>query len=281
MQLGIHVNTFRRPTLEETLDAVADHGLECVHFNMAAAGVPSMPERISDELCTRIAQAMAKRNIVMASLSGTFNMIHPSIDVRHAGLRRLDAIASRARELGTSLIALCTGTRDPDNMWHPHPDNATPEAWADLVATTYKALNIAEQHHVTLGIEPEVSNVVDSPAKARRLLNEMHSPRLKIIIDAANLFHAGDLPRMKEILDEAFELLGKDIILAHAKDLDRDGQAGHIPAGSGVLDYDHYRGLLDNAGYDGAVILHSLHERDVRGCVAFLQKRLKKLAKAG
>ncbi len=279
MQVGIHVSTFHRSTLEETLDAVADHGIRAVHFNMAAAGVPSMPEKISDELCKRIAREMTARNIVMASLSGTFNMIHPSIDVRQAGLRRLAAIASRARELGTSLIALCTGTRNPDNMWHTHPDNDTPEAWDDLVATAHKALNIAEQHHVTLGIEPEVSNVVDSAAKARRLLDEMHAPRLKIIIDGANLFHAGQLPRMNEILDEAFDLLGDDIVLAHAKDLDRDGQAGHIPAGGGVLDYDRYLGLLDKIGYDGAVILHSLNEQDVRGCVAFLQKKLKALAK--
>ena len=33
MQLGIHINAFHRPTLEESLDAVVEHGLACVHFN--------------------------------------------------------------------------------------------------------------------------------------------------------------------------------------------------------------------------------------------------------
>ena len=33
---------------------------------------------------------------------------------------------------------------------------------------------------------------------------------------------------MREILDETFALLGKDIVLAHAKDLDHDGDAGHL-----------------------------------------------------
>ena len=32
---------------------------------------------------------------------------------------------------------------------------------------------------------------------------------------------------------EAFELLGRDIVLAHAKDLNRDGDAGDVPAGCG------------------------------------------------
>lgn len=274
MQLGIHVNTFRRPTLEAILDAVAGHKLTCVHFNMAAAGVPSMPERIEDELCDRIVRELAAREISMAALSGTFNMIHPSVDVRRAGLRRLEVAASRARRLGTSLITLCTGTRDHDNIWRYHPDNDTPEAWAELVATMGRALEIAERHDVTLAIEPEVSNVVDSAPKGRRLLDEMGSARLKIIMDGANLFHAGDLPRMHVILGEAFDLLGPDVVLGHAKDLDRDGAAGQLAAGKGVLDYDYYLGLFKKVGFDGPLILHSLTEADVGGCVEFLREKL-------
>jgi len=274
MKLGIHVNTFRRPTLEEALDAVAEHSLECVHFNMAAAGVPAMPERIDEDLCDRITGALAKREIAMASLSATFNMIHPSVDVRLAGLRRLEAIASRARQLGTTLLTLCTGTRDRDSMWRRHPDNDTAAAWDDLVTSIRAALEIAQRHRVILGVEPEVSNVVDSAAKARRLLDEMNSPRLKIIMDGANLFHAGELLRMHEILDEAFDLLGDDVVLAHAKDLDRDGQAGHLAAGQGVLDYDYYIELLSNSGFDGALILHSLTEADVDRSVALLREKI-------
>ena len=65
-------------------------------------------------------------------------------------------------------------------------------------------------------------------------------------MDGANLFHAGDLPRLHEVLDEAFELLGEHIVLAHAKDLSRDGEAGHEAAGTGLLDYDHYLRLLQS-----------------------------------
>jgi len=135
-------------------------------------------------------------------------------------------------------------------------------------------LEIARRHRVILGIETEVSNVVDSAAKARRLLDEMNSPRLKIIMDGANLFHAGELPRMHAILDEAFDLLGDDVVLAHAKDLDRDGQAGHLAAGQGVLDYDYYIELLSNSGFDGALILHSLTEADVDRSVALLREKI-------
>jgi sugar phosphate isomerase/epimerase len=66
------------------------------------------------------------------------------------------------------------------------------------------------------------------------------SPHLKIIMDGANVFPIGTLDRQHDILNEAFDLLGDDIVLAHAKDISRDGEAGHEAAGTGLLDYDYY-----------------------------------------
>jgi sugar phosphate isomerase/epimerase len=152
-------------------------------------------------------------------------------------------------------------------MWRRHPDNGSPAAWRDLLESMRQAVRIAEEHDITLGVEPEVSNVIDSAGRARRLLDELASSRVKIVIDAANLFHAGELARMAEVLDEAFDLLGPDIALAHAKDLVRDGEAGDQPAGSGLLDYPRYLALLSRADYDGPLILHGLSEAAVPSTV--------------
>lgn len=272
MILGIHVGTFERPTLEETLDAVKQHRLACVHFKMTAAGLESMPRRIDQSTCDRISRAMRARGISTATLSGTFNMIHPDVGQRREGLARLEVLAAVALRLGASVITLCTGTRDAQNMWRAHPHNSAPGAWNDLIETITAAVKIADRHDVTLAVEPEVSNVVDSAQKARRLLDQIGSPRLKVVIDGANLFHAGELARQREILDRAFELLGPDVVLAHAKDLDRDGEAGQVAAGSGLLDYDYYLDLLEKIGFTGPLILHSLKEADVPGCVAMLRE---------
>jgi sugar phosphate isomerase/epimerase len=95
-----------------------------------------------------------------------------------------------------------------------------------------------------------------------------------VVMDGANLFHDGELPAMGAILDEAFALLGPDIALAHAKDLSRDGAAGHEAAGQGVLDYPRYLRLLIGSGYAGPLILHGLSEAQVPGCVRFLAAQL-------
>lgn len=277
MQIGIMARTFVRPTLEETLDAVISHGIYCIQFSFTCAGLPEMPDHIDAGLCDRIRREMAARKITMAAVSGTFNMIHPDLQRRRDGLRRLRELASVCSRLGTSVITLCTGTRDPESMWRRHPENDLPEAWDDLVVSMGEAVQVAEENEVILAFEPEVSNVIDSASKGRRLLDEMGSPYLKVVMDPANMFHAGELPRMREIIDEAFALLGDDIAIAHAKDLDRDGEAGHIAAGKGLLDYDQYLSLLGKAVLDVPLILHGLSEAQVSECAAFLRGKLESI----
>jgi sugar phosphate isomerase/epimerase len=199
-------------------------------------------------------------------------MAHPDPAERAAGLRWLDGVAAVAAALGQPIVSLCTGTRNRESMWRPHPDNGTPEAWRDMADSMARAAEIAERRGVVMALEPEVSNVVDSASRARRLLDEVGSPRIKILIDPANIFHRGELPRMAELIDEAFDLLARDVVMAHAKDLDRDGEAGHLAAGLGRLDYGRYLGHLRAIGFEGALILHGLTEAQAPASIAFLRQ---------
>jgi sugar phosphate isomerase/epimerase len=271
--LGIFAKTFPRPTPEENLDAVRGHRLGVVQYNLACAGLPSLPDRIEPHLARRVGVAAASRGITIAAVSGTFNMIDPIRDRRHDGMRRLRQLAGACAPLGTKIITLCTGTRDPDDMWRGHPANGRPDAWADLLSAMEQALLIAEEHDLGLAIEPETANVVDSPVRARRLLNELRSPRVKIIIDPANLFDAGDLPNQRALLTAAFDLLGPDIVLAHAKDVRVVGDTvRHVPAGTGALDYGHYLTLLRHVPVP--LIVHGLAETEVETALAFLRGAL-------
>jgi sugar phosphate isomerase/epimerase len=100
MRLGIFAKTFPRPTLEETLAAVAASGLPVVPFKMALTGGPSMPDAISAELAARVATAAAERVLSIAAVSGTYNMAHPDPGVRAGGLRRLGVLVAAAAALG-------------------------------------------------------------------------------------------------------------------------------------------------------------------------------------
>ena len=271
MRLGIFAKTFARDGLGETLDAVVECGLRTIQFNLALTGGPPLPAEIPAELAARVREEVARRELTMAAVSGTYNMAHPDPAVRAGGARRLETLIAAAPALGTRVVTLCTGTRDPEDMWRRHPGNAAPEAWRDMRASLEPALAAAERHGVTLAFEPEHNNVVAGAAAGRRLIDELASPRLKVVIDPANLFPGGDLHRQGDTLREAFDLLGEHLVLAHAKDVRADGTI--VAAGRGDLDYGLYLELLARHDRSVPVVLHGLTEQEVPDSVAFVLRR--------
>lgn len=272
MRLGIFAKTFARDSVGATFDAVRAHGLRVAHFNMSCAGLPSLPDHIPSARAESIGDAATERNLALAGVSGTFNMIHPDVSVRETGLRRLDVLANACDAMGTDIITLCTGTRDPDDKWRRHPDNDSPAAWRDLCTSMERALDIAETHDVTLAFEPEHANVVDSAQKGVRLIEEMASSHLKVVFDPANLFETAAPDERRRLVEEGLNLLGEHIVMAHAKDRRTDGT--FCPAGHGVLDYNHYLRHLRATEIDVPLVLHGLDESAVPDCLSFLRERL-------
>ena len=199
-------------------------------------------------------------------------MIHPDPGQRQAGLRRLRVLASACKPMGISVITLCTGTRDPENMWRWHPENTSLQAWEDLLGSMEAALHIAEEEGIILAFEPERTNVINTAVRGRELLDTMQSQHLKVVMDPANLIVPENKQHMHHVLDEAFELLGEYIVLAHAKDIGPDNT--FRAAGSGILDYDYYLHHLEAVSFDGPLIIHGLSEAQVDATVRFLREKL-------
>jgi sugar phosphate isomerase/epimerase len=269
--LGLLSPEFPAVSLDANLDAIAATGATSVQFDLVSALGHTFPTELPENAFEVITEGFYRRQLTLAALSGTYNMIDPDPQARLVGAEGLDRLIAWAPGVGANLVTLCTGSRDAQSMWRSHPDNDSPEAWTDLIVQMERALQVAEKYDVTLGVEPEIANTINSVQKARRLLDEMRSPRLKIVMDGANIFQHGQLPNMRKILDEAFDLLGSDIAMAHAKDLDKDGEAGHLAAGRGRLDYPYYLELLRASGFDGAIILHALQPAEAKDRLAFVR----------
>jgi sugar phosphate isomerase/epimerase len=273
MQLGIFSKVFHRPDIEGVLDAVRAAGYACTQLNLDSAGLAAMPDAVDPAITRRIRRAAEAAGVAIVGLSGTYNMIHPNPRVRELGMRRLAVLAPVCRELGCGLVTLCTGTRDPDDQWRRHPDNDAPQAWRDLLAEMAKAAAIAEAAGIDLGIEPEFANVVSSASRARALIDELGSPRLRIILDPANLFETGTPEERRHAVAHGIELLADRIAIAHAKD--RSAEGAFVAAGQGVLDYPHFLDRLRAAGFAGPIVTHGLEEAEAAGVRAMLERALR------
>jgi sugar phosphate isomerase/epimerase len=153
-----------------------------------------------------------------------------------------------------------------------HPGNTEPDAWRDLRESMDIALGFAEEHDVDLGVEPELANVIDSAVKARRLIDEVGSPRLKILLDPANLFETATPDQQRDIVWQAIDMLADRTVMGHAKDRTPSGQ--FTTAGKGILDYAHYVACLKHIDFKGTLVAHGLKASEAAEVAAFLRRHV-------
>jgi sugar phosphate isomerase/epimerase len=271
MRLGIFAKTYDRPDVASCLQAVADAGIPATQFNLSVVGLPTIPDApVPDAVVHQIRAAAGQADVALAAISGTFNSAHPDPAHRQAYVDRFPHLCAAARDLQIDIITLSSGSRHPDDMWRWHPDNTDPQAWADSRTTLRAVAAIAEQHGLALAVEPEHSNIVATAEQAIMMLDQVGSPALKIVYDAANLLDPDDYDTAAaaDAISRDIATLGPQIVLAHAKEL----IAHRAPAapGAGLLPWPLIVETLYEAGFDGTLVTHGLPETSVPLAVATL-----------
>lgn len=270
VELGIFARIFTRRRAEDVASAVAAAGFGLTQLNLSCLGLPTLPPLGADVGFPAIAAAFAAQGVAIWGLSATYNIIHPDVAVRNEGTARAKALIDQAPALGASVVTLCTGTRDAQDMWRAHPGNATDDAWRDMRASLDQLLTAAEGSGVRIGIEPEPGNVVADAACGRRLLDELGEDAglVGIVLDPANLISLATVADQHKILRAAFAELGGQTVALHAKDVVTEG--GYAAAGLGQLDYDLIFALHASLPAPVPVIIQDAVEQDVARTREFL-----------
>ena len=270
MITAIFSRTYPVASAERMFSAVAEDGFDAVQANLSSAGLASLPAQLPPGVGCGFAHAAQGTGVRIAALSGTYNMAHPDPTVRQASRIGFGNVARAAREMGAPVVSLCTGSRNQQDMWKAHPENNSAAAWRDLRAELDFALGLAQDAGIRLAIEPEPANVIADARAARRLLDEVRSPLLGIILDAANLLSPETLAFQHRIIAEAASLLADSLLLAHAKDIDA---AGHVVApGTGAVDLMAFTRILRGVGYDGPLVAHGFPAKDARAAAITMRR---------
>jgi sugar phosphate isomerase/epimerase len=254
MYAAIFSRTYAMKNVAEVIGAAAMDGYAGIQVNLSSAGLASLPDMVPPGVAVQFCQEARARGIRLAALSGTYNMAHPDAKVREASRAGFQNVVSAAREMGAPIVSLCTGSRDPHDMWKFHPENDSDEAWKDLRSELELALRVAQEAGIRLAIEPEPANVIRDARAAKKILNEMACSQLGILLDAANLLTPETFSRQHEIIEEATGLLGGALLLAHAKDINAAGKV--VAPGEGEVDLMAFTKALRRAGYDDALVAH-------------------------
>jgi sugar phosphate isomerase/epimerase len=275
VELGIFSRTYQPLGIDKIFAQIAHDGFQTIQFNFSSAGLPSLPKDWPEAIVKGVMASAAQSGLTICALSGTYNMAHPDVARRQSDRIGFTTIVRAAHFMKVPLVTLCTGSRNATDMWKAHPDNGSPEAWVALRGELDFALELAERHGVALGVEPEPGNVVGNAKDARRLLDEIENPQLKIVMDAANLLPPGGQTRQREVIAEAVNLLGAELALVHTKDVSPTGEA--VAAGRGVVDFHNFLKGIVSTGYRGPLVSHNFPEKDAAYVSGFLRRVLEEV----
>ncbi len=269
---GIFARVFPAQPAAELAATIAGHGFDCVQLNLVAVGMATIPspEELPDLPLEEVAAAFAAAGVDIWGVSATYNMAHPDADRRARETTAAAALIAAAGRLGATAVSLCTGTRDPDNQWRAHPDNATPEAWADMIASFGPLLDAAAAAGVRLAVEPEPANVICGTDEAVRLIEELgeRGAPIGFILDAANLVAEAPADRWNAVLTDAHLRLGERTICLHAKDV---VSWGDRLAGADGLDFAFLAQLRRGLPVQVPLIIQDTTPDQVAGAVALLE----------
>jgi sugar phosphate isomerase/epimerase len=141
MRLGIFAKTFPGDTAPAVMSAARAAGYDAVQYNMACSGLSALPQAIPDEAVSALREASEATGVGVAALSATYNMIHPDPAVRDVGRAAFAAIAGAARELGTEVVTVCSGSRDPRTSGATTPTTLRPRpgrsSWPRCAASSF------------------------------------------------------------------------------------------------------------------------------------------------
>ncbi|TIT85339.1 MAG: sugar phosphate isomerase/epimerase, partial [Mesorhizobium sp.] len=113
------------------------------------------------------------------------------------------------------------------------------------------------------------ANIVTSADDAMRLISEIGSKRLRIVLDPANLFEQANAETARAVVAEAVEHTAGHVSLAHAKDRFADGR--FATAGQGVIDFADFIARLKATGFDGPLVTHGLSAEEAPDVARFLK----------
>jgi sugar phosphate isomerase/epimerase len=262
--LGIDAGVYRKLPLEEAARRIKEDGFTGVLTNYGFADVRFDPLKPDWSAADKITACFEKHGIRVASLYGYYNVVDPDPERRKRGEARIEFFIANWKRLGCPVIATETGTYNRKSEWLDDPTNFTEAAFVECRASLQRLARLAEKSGATLAIEVYWRHVVGTIDRAERLLREVNSPSLRLVMDPANYLRNEDLPRMQPMLHEMFQRLSDKAVVAHAKDVKAvPGGPEHPAAGKGTLDYPLYLRLLAQLNRKMHLLLEHLTLDDV------------------
>lgn len=249
MNIGIRLHDTAPGTLKERLAFARAQGFSCAHVALSKVlddfAMEEAPEKLTEEYALRVRETFEESGLECAVLGCYLNLADPDPERRAQTQEIYKAHLRFAAKIGARVVGTETYANPESVFADPAPQSE--EAFRLLLDSLKPVVRCAEETGAVLAVEPVWSHIISTPERAARMLEELPSDHLQIILDAVNLISPQEAGQAEETIRKAISLLGERVRILHMKDyvITPEGEMDACACGLGSMRYEQ---LLSFAG---------------------------------
>ena len=191
LKLGVFTGVYASLPLEEAARRIAADGFQGVVLEYAFADVQFDPWAPDWDKARLITSTLAKHHLKVVGLYGYYNVVDPDAARRQRGEQRMQVLIENWKQFGCPIISTETGTFNDKSEWLESPENATEKGYQACRAALERLTKAAKKTGAVISIETYWRNVIDSIARAERVMRDV--PGLKLVMDPCNFYRKEEL----------------------------------------------------------------------------------------
>ena len=241
MNIGIRLHDTAPGTLKERLAFARGQGFSCAHVALSKVledfSMGEAPEKLTAEYAARVRQDFDDSGLECAVLGCYLNLADPDAERRDRTQEIYKAHLRFAAMIGARVVGTETYANPASGFSDP---GGSEEAFRLFMDSLRPVVRCAEETGAVLAVEPVWYHIISSPERAARMLEELPSDHLQIILDAVNLISPENAGNAETIISRAISLLGDRVRILHMKDfiLTEDGKMDACACGLGGMRYE-------------------------------------------
>ena len=242
MNIGIRLHDTKPGTLKERLAYAKAQGFTCAHVALSKVlddfSMEEAPVKLTAEYARSVRKDFDESGLECAVLGCYLNIADPDPERRARTQEIYKAHLRFAPMIGARVVGTETYANPESVFADPAPRSG--EAFRLFMESLEPLVRCAEECGAVLAIEPVWGHIISTPERAVRMLEEMPSDHLQIILDAVNLISPDNAGKADEIIRNAISLLGDRVRILHMKDfmLTTDGKMDACACGTGIMRYE-------------------------------------------
>ena len=242
MNIGIRLHDTEPGSLKKRLAFARAQGFSCAHVALSKVlddfAMEDAPEKLTDEYALRVRKEFDESGLECAVLGCYLNLADPNPERRAQTQEIYKAHLRFAAKIGARVVGTETYANPESVFSDPAPQSE--EAFRLLLDSLKPVVRCAEECGAVLAVEPVWCHIISTPERAARMLEELPSENLQIILDAVNLIAPEKADRAEDIIRNAISLLGDRVRILHMKDyvITPQGEMDACACGLGSMRYE-------------------------------------------